>query len=93
MATMTTTTASFEPPVPQEMAIPGTHASVMRLVTRTVPPSKGIRVLDVGASQGPLSLKLLEAGYDKIADAPADYLPLIEKVVEDILDGLKSTRR
>jgi len=42
MATVTTTTASFEPPVPQEMAIPGTHASVMRLVTRTVPPSKGI---------------------------------------------------
>ncbi len=31
--------------------------------------------------------------YRKIADAPADYLPLIEKVVEDILDGLKSHRR
>ena len=30
--------------------------------------------------------------YRKIADAPADYLPLIEKVVEDILEGLKSTR-
>ena len=30
--------------------------------------------------------------YRKIADAPADYLPLIEKVVEDILDGLRSTK-
>ncbi len=31
--------------------------------------------------------------YRKIADAPANYLPLIEKVVEDILDGLRATRR
>ena len=30
--------------------------------------------------------------YRKIADAPSKYLPLIEKVVEDILDGLKSSR-
>ncbi|MCI0810858.1 MAG: helix-turn-helix transcriptional regulator [Chloroflexi bacterium] len=30
--------------------------------------------------------------YRKIADAPASYLPLIEKVVEDILDGLKATK-
>ena len=30
--------------------------------------------------------------YRKIADAPADYLPLIEKVVEDILEGLRLTR-
>ena len=29
----------------------------------------------------------------KIADAPAAYLPLIEKVVEDILDGLRSARK
>ena len=31
--------------------------------------------------------------YRKIADAPANYVPLIEKVVEDILDGLKTTNR
>jgi hypothetical protein len=31
--------------------------------------------------------------YRKIADAPAGYLPLLEKVVEDILDGLKNTGR
>ena len=30
--------------------------------------------------------------YQKIAEAPADYLPLIEKVVADILDGLRSAR-
>ncbi len=30
--------------------------------------------------------------YRKIADAPANYAPMIEKVVEDILDGLKKTR-
>ncbi|MDA0735157.1 MAG: helix-turn-helix transcriptional regulator [Chloroflexi bacterium] len=31
--------------------------------------------------------------YRKIADAPASYAPLIEKVVEDILEGLNTTRR
>ncbi|NQW24519.1 MAG: helix-turn-helix transcriptional regulator [SAR202 cluster bacterium] len=31
--------------------------------------------------------------YRKIADAPSDYLPLIEKVVEDILEGLRSPGR
>ena len=31
--------------------------------------------------------------YRKIADAPAGYLPLLEKVVEDILDGLRTARR
>ena len=30
--------------------------------------------------------------YRKIAEAPADYLPLIEKVVEDILDGLRAAK-
>ena len=31
--------------------------------------------------------------YRKIADAPASYLPLIEKVVEDILDGIRTANR
>lgn len=31
--------------------------------------------------------------YRKIADAPAGYLPLLEKVVEDILDGLRTAKR
>ena len=31
--------------------------------------------------------------YRKIADAPAGYLPLLEKVVEDILDGLRTVKR
>ncbi|MDA0262564.1 MAG: helix-turn-helix transcriptional regulator [Chloroflexi bacterium] len=31
--------------------------------------------------------------YRRIADAPSNYHPLIEKVVEDILEGLKSNRR
>ena len=30
--------------------------------------------------------------YRKIADAPTGYLPLLEKVVEDILDGLRSNK-
>ncbi len=30
--------------------------------------------------------------YRKIADAPSAYLPLLEKVVEDILDGLRSNK-
>ena len=31
--------------------------------------------------------------YRKIVDAPASYLPLLEKVVEDILDGLRTARQ
>ena len=31
--------------------------------------------------------------YRKIADAPSHYIPLIEKVVEDILDGLKTNKQ
>ena len=31
--------------------------------------------------------------YRKIADAPSNYILLIEKVVEDILDGLKANKR
>ena len=31
--------------------------------------------------------------YRKIADAPSNYIPLIEKVVVDILDGLKASKR
>ena len=31
--------------------------------------------------------------YRKIADAPSNYIPLIEKGVEDILDGLKASKR
>jgi len=31
--------------------------------------------------------------YRKIADAPSNYIPLIEKVVEVILDGLKANKR
>ena len=30
--------------------------------------------------------------YQKIADAPSKYMPLIEKVREDMVDGLKSSR-
>ena len=30
--------------------------------------------------------------YQKIADAPSKYMPLIEKVMEDMVDGLKSSR-
>ena len=30
--------------------------------------------------------------YRKIANAPSVYLPLLEKVVEDILDGLRTNR-
>ncbi len=31
--------------------------------------------------------------YRKISDAPTNYIPLVEKVVEDILDGLKASKR
>ncbi len=31
--------------------------------------------------------------YRKIADAPTNHIPLIDKVVDVILDGLKSNKR
>lgn len=52
------------PGPPRELALPGMHAHVMRLIAREVPPGPDVRVLDAGAGQGSLSAKLLEAGYD-----------------------------
>ncbi len=49
------------------------------------------RVSDVPAAYG-RTANAAGRLYRKIADAPADYLPLIEKVVEDILDGLRSAK-
>jgi len=48
---------------PQAIAIPGKHELLMKIITRTVPPDKTIRVLDLGAGEGALSQKLVEAGY------------------------------
>lgn len=46
---------------PRELAIPGTHANVVRLVQQEVPV--GSRLLDIGAGEGALSRRLVEAGY------------------------------
>ncbi len=48
----------------REMAIPGTHARVVQLLSNVRAPGKDVRLLDIGAGQGALSAKLLEAGYD-----------------------------
>ncbi len=36
--------------------------------------------------------EVAERVFRRISEAPADYLPLIERVVEDILDGLQSKK-
>lgn len=46
---------------PRELAIPGTHERVVKVIQREV--RTGARVLDIGAGQGALSKRLLEAGY------------------------------
>jgi len=51
------------------------------------------RVSDTGGSYGRAGSDAAGRVYRKIADAPAGYLPLLEKVVEDILDGLRANRR
>ena len=45
-----------------------------------------------GKASGGVSADAAGRVYRKIADAPANYVPLIEKVVDDILDGLKRIR-
>ena len=47
----------------RELAIPGTHKRVLAVVERHVPPAPDLSVLDLGAGQGAMSQRLLEAGY------------------------------
>lgn len=46
------------------MAVPGTHALLMPIITAACRPGPGVRVLDVGAGQGALAKRLLDAGYE-----------------------------
>ena len=48
--------------MPRELAIPGTHDKVLSILARVVDLKTGPRVLDIGAGQGALSLRLKEAG-------------------------------
>ncbi|HVZ94377.1 MAG TPA: class I SAM-dependent methyltransferase [Phycisphaerales bacterium] len=63
---------------PREMAIPGTHDAVMRVLARHLAPSSHGRVLDVGAGAGALSLKMHKAGYKVSA---CDLVPDIFRCV------------
>ena len=44
---------------------------------------------DASATKSPASPEAVERVYRKIAEAPAVHRPMIEKVVEDMLDGLR----
>lgn len=48
--------------MPRELAIPGTHERVVGILTRNVNLEAAPRILDIGAGQGALSLRLKEAG-------------------------------
>ena len=46
-----------------------------------------------GSVSGGTSSGAADRVYRRIAEAPASYAPMIEKVVEDIVNGLRSTSR
>jgi SAM-dependent methyltransferase len=48
--------------VPRELAIPGTHETVLRILSGVIDLRSAPRVLDIGAGQGALSARLKEAG-------------------------------
>jgi len=59
--------------IPGEMAIAGTHDTVVEYVKKHFPGETQKKVLDLGAGQGSLSLKLKNAGFDvRACDLDAD---------------------
>jgi len=52
---------------PREMAMPGTHRKVVEILEEIAPPAQGPRALDIGAGEGGLSKRLLDAGYQPAA--------------------------
>ncbi|MFP6907417.1 MAG: class I SAM-dependent methyltransferase [Verrucomicrobiota bacterium] len=58
--------------MPRELAISGTHAFVMKVLNEAISSPGSTRVLDIGAGQGALSVRLVAAGYQ--VDA-CDYVP------------------
>jgi len=48
--------------VPRELAIPGTHDKVLQILRQYIALGDSPRVLDIGAGQGALSMRLMEAG-------------------------------
>ncbi len=47
----------------RERAIPGTHAFAVRVCEQYLEPGKDVKLLDIGAGEGALSKRLLDAGY------------------------------
>jgi SAM-dependent methyltransferase len=51
----------------RELAVSGTHNWVIDSLRRVLPARAGLRVLEVGAGEGALCQRLMEAGYDVVA--------------------------
>ena len=52
---------------PLEMAIPGTHARVLDVLSQFTDTAEGKTAVDIGAGMGALSARLVESGYDVTA--------------------------
>ena len=48
---------------PRALTIPGKHELLLPIISNRVAPGNGARVLDLGAGEGALSLKLKDLGY------------------------------
>lgn len=76
-------------PPPRERAVGGTHARAVEALVRHLPPGESVRVLDVGAGEGALTRRLLDAGY---AAEACELYPEQFKVAEAVCSRVDLNR-
>jgi SAM-dependent methyltransferase len=67
MAAASTSSCAEQGDQPREIALPGMHEHVMKMVRAEHPDPRGVRVLDAGAGEGSLAARLHAGGYDVAA--------------------------